>query len=284
MLSRKSAIIDVLIVIVGLFSSGALAEFFLWPNLDQESDTRVMVAAHRGANQMAPENTLAAFRIAISQEVDFIEFDVRTTSDGQLIIMHDADVSRTTNGEGKVKELTSTDIKSLSAGAWFDASFAHERVPGLRELFEALIVHYDSGGYRLGLYVDCKDTEPQSLLDCINEYGLLNDCIFYGHDDFLVELKKRNAGIKIMPSLRKASDLQEKVQRLSPYAFDVPWSVLTEDLVRQIRESGIKVFTDAPFHRIKEQEYHRIIGMGVDLIQTDHIEALQQAIESFYER
>ena len=104
------------------------------------------------------------------------------------------------------------------------------------------------------------------------------------HDDFLVELKKRNAGIKIMPTLRKASDLQEKVQRLSPYAFDVPWSVLTEDLVRQIRESGKKVFTDAPFRRINEQEYHRIIGMGVDLIQTDHIEALQQAIESFYVR
>jgi glycerophosphoryl diester phosphodiesterase len=276
--------IDVLIVIAGLFSSGALAEFFLWADLVQESDTRVMVAAHRGANELAPENTIAAFRIAISKQVDFIEFDVRTTSDGQLIIMHDADVSRTTNGQGKVRELTFTDIKSLSAGAWFDASFADEKIPSLRDLCEAILLHYDSGGYQIGLYVDCKDANPQQLVDCIREFELLNDCVFYGGDEYLMELKKYAPGVRIMPSLRNASDATEKIKMFSPYAFDVTWSVLNENLVRQLRESGIKVFTDALYEPLNEEEYHQVMRMGIDLIQTDHISVLNRAIESFYGR
>src|SRR5205807_1804496 len=69
-------------------------------------DARIVVIAHRGANKFAPENTLAAFRKAIELGCDYFELDVRRTKDGQLVLMHDGSVDRTTNGTGSVVDMT----------------------------------------------------------------------------------------------------------------------------------------------------------------------------------
>ncbi|MCC5928232.1 MAG: glycerophosphodiester phosphodiesterase family protein [Cyclobacteriaceae bacterium] len=278
----KTSFLGVMLAVAPLLSFRLEAQTFYEIGQSTEQHKKVMVAAHRGANAFAPENTLAAFRKAIALKVDFIEFDVRTTIDGHLIIMHDADIARTTNGRGKVNEISFKEIKSLSAGAWFNASFADEKIPSLRDLCEAILLHYDSGGYQVGLYVDCKDANPQQLVDSIREFELLDDCVFYGSDEYLMELKKYAPGVRIMPSLRKASDATEKINMFSPYAFDVSWTALNENLIRQLRKKGIKVFTDAPHQELSEEEYHQVMRMGVDLIQTDHIGALKRAIESFY--
>ena len=96
-------------------------------------ENRVQVIAHRGASNDAPENTLAAFELALEQGADCIELDCRVTCDGHLVVIHDATVDRTTNGSGKVSEMSLAEIRALDAGSWFHPRFAGERVPTLQE-------------------------------------------------------------------------------------------------------------------------------------------------------
>lgn len=95
---------------------------------------RTKVVAHRGYSAIAPENTLAAFRAAIDDGADAIEFDVRLTRDGHPVIMHDATVDRTTNGRGAVAALTLAEVRELTANRRFAPRFADERVPTLDEV------------------------------------------------------------------------------------------------------------------------------------------------------
>lgn len=95
-----------------------------------------IVEAHRGDSSNAPENTLAAFRAAVELKARWIELDVHPTRDGALIVMHDDTVDRTTDGSGAIAALTLEEISRLDAGSWFDARFAGERVPQLRDVFD----------------------------------------------------------------------------------------------------------------------------------------------------
>jgi glycerophosphoryl diester phosphodiesterase len=96
------------------------------------------ICAHRGANKTHPENTLTAFKEAIRLGANMIEFDVQLTKDNKLIIMHDETVDRTTNGSGKVSQLTFEDIRKLDAGSWKSDKFAGEKVPTLQEVLQMM--------------------------------------------------------------------------------------------------------------------------------------------------
>lgn len=93
---------------------------------------------HRGAAGFAPENTIISMHIAKKCGAQMVEFDVKQTKDDVLVIMHDSDLKRTTNGFGQVSDLTFDEIQKLDAGVFFDASFAGERVPTLAEMFQTL--------------------------------------------------------------------------------------------------------------------------------------------------
>lgn len=101
------------------------------------------IIAHRGHSIGAPEQTLAAFRIALEHGVSMIEADVRRTADGVLVLLHDRTVDRTTDGTGAIAELPFVEARALDAGAWFAPEFAGERIPTLDELFE-LVAEYDA--------------------------------------------------------------------------------------------------------------------------------------------
>ena len=89
--------------------------------------------AHRGFSAAAPENTSVAVRKGMAVGADGCEFDVRLSRDGVVVLMHDATVDRTTDGTGRVAELTLADLRRLDAGSWKDAEFRGERVPTLGE-------------------------------------------------------------------------------------------------------------------------------------------------------
>jgi len=94
--------------------------------------------AHRGASAFAPENTLAAFQLAVKQGAPAIEFDVKLTADRQVIIIHDQTLNRTTNGSGPVAKQPLAALRELDAGAWYSADFRGEKIPTLAEVFEAV--------------------------------------------------------------------------------------------------------------------------------------------------
>lgn len=91
---------------------------------------------HRGAAGHCPENTFSSFRKALHIGVDYIEIDIQITKDGELVIIHDPTVNRTTNGKGKVKDLTLQEIKKLDAGSWYHPQFKHERIPTFGEFLD----------------------------------------------------------------------------------------------------------------------------------------------------
>ena len=96
-----------------------------------------ILLAHRGLVRHAPENTLRAFAAAAELGLS-IELDVYQTRDGQLVVIHDKTVDRTTNGTGDVNKMTLAEIRKLDAGSWFDARFAGEKVPTLEEVFQLI--------------------------------------------------------------------------------------------------------------------------------------------------
>jgi glycerophosphoryl diester phosphodiesterase len=103
-----------------------------------------LLIAHRGGAAEAPENTLAAFRHAIALGIRWFELDVQMSRDGELVVIHDETVDRTTGGRGSVASLTLEELRRLDAGSWFGPEFKGERIPTLREVLE-LCASHDTG-------------------------------------------------------------------------------------------------------------------------------------------
>ena len=106
-----------------------------------QSEKNIFVAAHRGWRSQYPENTMEAFRAAVELGVDQIETDIHVTKDGELVLIHDDTVDRTTNGTGKVGEMTFSELRALDAGIKKDESFAGAKIPTLIELMELVKDH-----------------------------------------------------------------------------------------------------------------------------------------------
>jgi len=117
---------------------------------------RTLVMAHRGARGLAPENTLAAFATAIEVGADAIELDVQPCATGEIVVIHDGVLDRTTNGSGPVAEATFEALRSLDAGSWFGAEFAAERIPTPGEVL-------DLARGRLLVNVEIKTSGPEDL-------------------------------------------------------------------------------------------------------------------------
>ena len=118
---------------------------------------KVAVIAHRGASAYAPENTLAAFELAVEMKADWYELDCLLAKDGTVIVSHDNDVDRCTDGKGLITEKSLAELKTLDAGSWYDAKFAGEHLPTLAE---SLAMAKD----RIGVYVEIKSVADDGPL------------------------------------------------------------------------------------------------------------------------
>jgi glycerophosphoryl diester phosphodiesterase len=140
------------------------------------ADSPVHFQAHRGGLREVPENTLAAFHHAWALGAA-PEIDIRTTSDGIIICLHDDILKRTTsatlNADTPVNQLTLAEVQEPDAGAWFDPKFAGEKVPELRSVLEILRDHKD-----YEVYLDLKAVDLQRLAALIKEYGVAKQIIF----------------------------------------------------------------------------------------------------------
>ena len=160
-------------------------------------DRKMLVAGHRGACHAHPENTMSAFRRAISLGVDMIETDVRMTKDGELVIMHDATVDRTTDGSGLVREMTLAQFKSLNAAHDFDG-LGFEAPPTLREFLELLqheapnmLVDFELKEYPVDGRDDFAYECCDKTLKMVEEFGLTNRCIINSFSGKLLEYVHR---------------------------------------------------------------------------------------------
>ena len=114
----------------------ASALFLVCLGITGSANASLMIDAHRGYSAIAPENTIASIDAAAAV-ADLTEFDVRLSSDGELVLMHDSTVDRSTDGAGAVSSLSLSQLKALDAGSWFSPAFAGEPVPTMTEAMNA---------------------------------------------------------------------------------------------------------------------------------------------------
>ncbi len=237
---------------------------------------QVWVCAHRGAEQYAPENTLAAFRKAVELGADFVEIDVRKTKDGVNMILHDSSLGRTTGAEGKIEDWNSADLAALSAGKWFAAEFEQERVPTLEEACRTVKEANERLGRSAALYVDCKNPDLEAMIATLKKYDFLKNSVFYGSDERLLAVRELAPEARLMPSLGKAEEMDEKIERLKPFAFDANWKIVSKDLIDKAHEAGVKIFSDNPFG-VTVEDLREKIELGIDAIQTHKLLSVYQA-------
>lgn len=132
----------------------------LW---EKESEKNIMIVGHRGVRSLYPENTLVSFRAALELRLDLIEFDVRFTKDRKIVVCHDSDILRTTNGSGLICDMTLEELKSYDAGIKMGIHFANERIPTLDETLKLMA----QAGYEVLLNVEIKDYDHKLVDETI---------------------------------------------------------------------------------------------------------------------
>jgi glycerophosphoryl diester phosphodiesterase len=225
-------------------------------------DKKVMVIAHRGEHLHHPENTLPAFEAAIAAGADYFELDVRTTSDGKFILMHDSTVDRTTNGTGEVKNLTFDQIRSLDAGSKFSQTFAGTKVPTLDEAF-------DLAHGKINVYVDTKYADPQQLIDTIVRHDMQDHVVIYGNPFFLYEVHKIRPSLKVMPETISPDICKFLVRAMQPQVLAYDANDFKEPVIGCAQQANAKIYVDRLGPQDTPEGWQQAIDQGADGIQTN---------------
>ena len=155
-----------------------------------------VIFAHRGASAHAPENTLAAFELALAQNADAIELDVKLSADGQVVVIHDSTVDRTTGSSGRVKDLSLQELQSLDAGSFFSPNYRGEKIPALEEVFEAVGRHTFIN-VELTNYSTPDDELVERVCTLVKKFGLQPRVLFSSF--FASNLSKARASLPEVP-------------------------------------------------------------------------------------
>lgn len=228
----------------------------------KEDGKAIKIISHRGEHLHHPENTMAAFQAAIDAGADYFELDVRTTSDGKFVIMHDNTLDRTTNGTGEVYKHTFDEIRALDAGAKFNPSFAGTKVPTLDEAF-------DLAHGKINVYVDTKYADPQQLVDTIVKHDMQDHVVIYGNPFFLYEVRKIRPTLKVMPEALSPDicKLFVRAMQLQVIAFDA--NDFKDPVIDCAKTANAQIFVDRLGDADNPETWQKAIDLGAAGIQTN---------------
>jgi glycerophosphoryl diester phosphodiesterase len=235
------------------------------------------VVAHRGASATHPENTAAAFHEAIRLGVECIELDIHRSADGGLILIHDGTVDRTSDGSGKVAELTTAEILALDAGSWFDPAWANEHFLLLQEALELI-----PAAIRLNVHVKAYDHDRQLLapevVDVLQAQGRLDNAFMAADEATLICARQRQRSLEICNlSVQPAQDYVQRSSRINCRILQPSHAMTTVQMVSDAHALGMEV---NPFFADDEQEMRRLGDCGVDGILTNQPARLQDVRRS----
>ncbi|KGA95967.1 hypothetical protein AJ85_07975 [Alkalihalobacillus alcalophilus ATCC 27647 = CGMCC 1.3604] len=237
------------------------------------------IFAHRGFSSKYPENTMSAFKAAAELDIDGIELDVQLTKDGVLVIMHDLKLDRTTNGKGFVRQTSSYEIQTLSAGAWFSDEFEKERVPTLEEFFQwvkplSLKINIELKGL-----VEDREQLIEKVLNLVRSYSLEERVIFSSFDHRGMKMLKNRA-----PEIESAVIAMAAIFGPEHYATTVGVegyhfyspTLLEEEAKKLIRSE----FLIRPFTVNREEDLKKFMSWGVAGLFTDNPDLAVKVRES----
>lgn len=225
-----------------------------------------MIIAHRGAKGMSPENTLGAFKLGLEQGCEGIELDVHLSADGELIVIHDHTLDRTTDRKGAIAEKTLAEIKEADAGSWYSEAYKGEKVPTLAEVFDlvpaSVMINIEIKAPGNGM--------EQKLADFLSERGRIDNVVTSSFDHKSVRrLKliepKAKIGLlyanNLLDPTAYARSFDVEVYSLHPHfrAIDA------EDVAKAV-ENGLKVY---PYTANEVHDFKELNEKGVSGIITD---------------
>lgn len=243
----------------------------------------VTVIAHRGFSGSAPENTIIAFKKAIEVGSDMIELDVRLSKDGEVVVLHDETLERTTTGKGKVIEKTLQELKQLDAGLKFHPSFAGEKIPTLREVLEMA-----RGKVRVNIELKKGDYGQWTILNLtdralreVEKAGMLNQVLFSSFDPLALEqILKENVSLSVAYLYNRPWRLPMEVTEGRPFfILNCRKSVLNSENISRAHQEGIRI---GVYTLNTEEEMERFIHLKVDAIITDYPDRLIHLLKRKY--
>jgi glycerophosphoryl diester phosphodiesterase len=240
--------------------------------------TMSLVYAHRGASGYAPENTMAAFQMAVDMGSDGIECDVQMTRDGKLVICHDETLDRTTDGKGFIKDMDYEAIRELDAGSWFDSSFSSERIPRLSELLELVKL----SGLFLNIELKSGIVQypgiEQKVIEQVEAYGLQEKVIISSFNHYAVKKCK-----EIQPRIKTGALFMEGLFEPWSYLKTIGcecahpfYMALVPEIAGKLKARGyiINVFTVNDAKAALE-----LVKAGVDGIITNYPDRMLKALK-----
>lgn len=245
----------------------------------------MIVIAHRGASAYAPEHTIAAYDLAIEMAADYIEQDLQMTSDGVLVVMHDATLDRTTSCSGLVIERALHELEPCDAGSWFSHDFRGARIPTLRELFERY-------GKTARYYIETKNPDEApgmeaALLALISEFGLRDGAVEKWQ--VLIQSFSRDSLLKMrrldpeLPLIQLVADdqgsdlIRAQLTDIRGYAVGIGPARASVDsaLVDAVHDQGLVIH---PYTVNEPAEMRRLMALGVDGMFTDCPDRLRELL------
>lgn len=229
------------------------------------SSEDIEVVVHRGANFLAPENTLPSARAALKYGAEWIELDVRKSKDGVLYNLHDETLDRTTDGHGPIHLVTSSEIERLDAGSWFGPAFRGLKVPRIETMLDSL-----KG--KANVFFDVKKGTPVAdLVKLVRAKGFEKNSFFWFADAKMIP-----EFVKLAPEMKikvNASDIEgiKKWQAVCrPSYVEIEPENITKELVNYCHKNGILVM--AAIQNGNEEAYKKAIQAQPDLVNIDQPE------------
>jgi len=252
----------------------------MYSNLPQPT-----IFAHRGASTYAPENTLAAFELAILQKADSIELDVKLSSDDQVVVIHDQTVDRTTNGTGCVRDLPLAALLELDAGSHFDTAYKGESIPTLSQVFET-VGRKVFINIELTNYSSPSDSLPEKVAELTNDHGLANNVLFSSfHPTVLRRIHRLLPTVPIgflthpgLPGILARTWFGRSMvsyQALHPELRDA-----SQELIKNMHQAGHRVHV---YTVNQVEDMKKLFSYGVDGIFTDDPIRARDALVNFFE-
>lgn len=248
-----------------MFRQGSVLEHEIWQN--------IAITAHRGASMEAPENTLSALELAIENLADYAEIDVQETKDGEVILLHDTSLKRTTGEKKDIWNAVYEEVYLLDCGSWFSPRYAGERIPTLAEALELC-----KG--RIYLNIELKGTTnsrelEQKVVHLIEEYGFENQCVITSKNyDSLRKIKALNENLKTGYILSAVYGNFYEKEGID--LFSMKAAFVTREIVEKAHRFGKEVHVWTVNSR---SEMERMKLLGVDNIITDNPLLAREVIE-----
>ncbi len=235
-----------------------------------------IIVAHRGSSAIAPENTLAAFRQAITDGADAVELDVHLSKDGEVVVIHDETLRRTTDGKGKVSDYTLKELKRLSAGRWFHKTFASESIPTLSEVL-ALLHHRTGVNIEIKGYSSRRYDIVERCIDTINAVRAVSTAMISSfHYPYVLRAKMLcpsvATGLLYHPVHQLARSPSSIIRSMEADFFIMNSSSLRKRIVQSAHRKEIMV---GEYTVDTKKRGTRSLRFGVDVIYTNKPEEIR---------